>query len=166
MNQIISTDKSLICNHSYHIFHGSTVHQLKSHSPDLTDNERIKMFQGLSQTSGSTWDFKAVDMVTQIYTGFQDKHKQDLKEWTRKSIMMIITDGWSDNTTELKKEIKKARQTWLITIWIGLGSDGKCVETNYASKNRIQWTGVHCPEPKTLPVVAIHALTPHLEIFL
>ncbi len=77
--------------------------------------------------------------------------------------MIIITDGWSDNTTKLKESNKKARKAWLITIWVWVGSDGQCVETNYASEDRTQGTGVYCPEPKTLPVVAIHALKPHLE---
>ncbi|HNG97322.1 MAG TPA: VWA domain-containing protein [Candidatus Absconditabacterales bacterium] len=130
----------------------------------MSDDERLTIFSGLSNTSGSTGDFKAVDKVNQLYQSLSDQHKQELEGGTRKSIVFIVTDGGSDDTVKLQEANKKARESGLIVIGIGVGNDGKCVEDNYHSDNRTQGTGVHCPQPSLLPTTAIHALKPHLEI--
>jgi len=53
-NLLGSTEKKLVCNHYYSIFHGNSVIDLKSYGSELSDDERLTIFAGLSKTSGST----------------------------------------------------------------------------------------------------------------
>jgi hypothetical protein len=108
---------------------------IKEMSPDLSETERIKTAAKLSSANGSsTTDFVTLDAINDKIDQ-QTKDKINLGEV--KKIIIVFTDGESDDPISVQNNLKKLRDTDVVVVGVGITASGKPALTTYAPEARL-----------------------------
>ena len=126
---------------------------LKKMSKELGEKERIEIAAKLSSAGGSTTDFIPLETIA---SGINENFKLRIVEGEVKKIVIVFTDGESDNPQRVKNILGKLRKEGIIAVGVGLTEDGKAALDTYAPGARLAETA-----PK-LPFVLGDLLKEHL----
>ncbi len=126
---------------------------LKSLSNDLSEKERIETAAKIGTCSGSTTDFVPLETIARSID--QDREYL-ITEGELKKIVIIFTDGESDDPSRVERVLKTLRKQRVIVIGIGITRDGKPALTTYAPEAKLAETA------EKLPNILADVLQEHL----
>lgn len=128
---------------------------VKKMSKELTEKERIATAAILSSAPGaSTPDFVPLESVA-LGLDKETKHKIALGEL--KKIIIVFTDGGSDNSSRVQEVLGKLRKDGVVVVGVGITQDGAPALTTYAPDARLAETAAQ------LPLVLGELLKEHLS---
>jgi len=108
---------------------------LKPLSKELTEKERVHVYQKLAETPGnSTFDFSALE---KIYNSLSSEDLEKLRSKKLKKIIIVTTDGDSDDSGRLKIILQKIRETGISVVGIGITKSGQSAKTAYAPDGQV-----------------------------
>lgn len=152
----INIDKSLEVRSEIYSFASNTDDKipLKKMSVELGEAERIKVLKTLYDTPGTTTDFNCLEAVSE---NLSEKDKTKIKIGELKKIVIVFTDGGSDNPERVQGVLKSLRDDGVIAIGVGLTTEGAPVLSTYAPKALV------VEDVKKLPMVLGELLKEHLK---
>lgn len=107
---------------------------LKKMSKELGEKERIEVANILSSALGGTTDFIPLETINK---NLDEETKKKITEGELKKIVIVFTDGESNDADRTKKILKILRGKGVIVIGIGITKDGKAALKTYAPKARL-----------------------------
>ena len=107
---------------------------LKNMSPELGEAERVNILKKLYDLPGSTTDYVCLETIA---NNLDDKTKSKIKEGSLKKIVIIFTDGGSDNSNEVMSQLESLREDGVVAIGVGITESGQQVLTTYAPNARV-----------------------------
>jgi len=102
---------------------------LKKMSKELGEKERIEVATALSSVEGSTTDFIPLETIEKRIDA--DSRKK-ITDGELKKIVVVFTDGESDDPGRVRKILQKLREQGVVAIGVGITEDGKAALTTYA----------------------------------
>ena len=102
---------------------------LKKMSKELGEKERIETASILSSAPGGTTDFIPLETINK---NLDDETREKITEGELKKIIIVFTDGESNDADRTKKIIKTLRLSGVIAIGIGITEDGEAALETYA----------------------------------
>lgn len=127
---------------------------LKKMSSELGEAERIEVLKKLYDLPGSTTDFNCLEAID---NALNDKIRTKIKIGELKKIVIIFTDGESDNPARVQGVLKILRDSGVVAIGVGITSEGKPVLSTYAPNALV------VEEVNKLPVILGELLKEHLK---
>ncbi len=127
---------------------------LKKMSPELDEAESINILKKLYDLPGSTTDFHCLEAIS---NALDDKTKQKITEGELKKIVIVFTDGESDNAGTVQNVLRNLRESGVIVIGIGITKAGAPVLTTYAPHALV------AEDVQQLPVILGDLLKEHLK---
>lgn len=112
----------------------------KALSKELTEKQRVEYFKGLLETPGGTNDF---DALSDIEKDIRERIRKDptyeaeLKSGKRREIVIVFSDGDSNNTAEAQKRAKILRDLGVKIVGLGMTSSARNILITYAPDGRI-----------------------------
>lgn len=107
---------------------------LKKMSKELGEKERIEAASILSSAPGGTTDFIPLEAINK---NLDDEIKKKISEGDLKKIVIIFTDGASNDADRTKKILKILRLNGIIAIGVGITEDGEAALETYAPDARL-----------------------------
>lgn len=107
---------------------------LKKMSKELGEKERIEVADILSSASGGTTDFIPLETINK---NLDEETKKKITEGELKKIVIVFTDGESNDADRTKKILKTLRLSGVIAAGIGITKDGKAALSTYAPEARL-----------------------------
>jgi hypothetical protein len=108
---------------------------LKSMSRELGEKERIEIASTLLSAPGqSTPDFVPLEA---IQSGLSEEVRKNILEGELKKIVIVFTDGASDNPARVQRVLALLRGAGIVAIGIGITGDGAAALTTYAPDARL-----------------------------
>lgn len=153
----INIDKPLEIKSEIYSFAGDEAEDkkpMKEMSAELGEATRIKVLKKLYDVPGSTTDFNCLKAID---ANLDDKTKQKIKMGELKKIVIVFTDGDSDDPAEVQVMLKSLRDSGVMVIGVGITVQGKSVLSTYAPKALV------VEEVSKLPVVLGELLKEHLK---
>jgi hypothetical protein len=102
---------------------------MKRMSSELGEAERVNILKKLHSLPGSTTDFVSLQA---IYSGLNEETKKKMKEGELKKIVIVFTDGESNNPAMVQVELQKLKENGVVVIGIGITKARASVLTTYA----------------------------------
>ncbi len=133
---------------------GNSAECVKSLSDELTEKDRVSMYRRLGSTSGSTEDFLVLEKLLASVT---EEEITRMREGKLKKIVIVMTDGDSDDAKRVQELLGKLREIGVIVVGVGITEEGKSALTTYAPEARL------CTEAPELAVVLGELLKEHLR---
>ncbi len=127
---------------------------IKKMSTELGEAERINVSKKLNELPGSTTDFNCLDAID---AALDDVSKKKIVEGELKKIVIVFTDGGSDNPVKVQEILKSLRESGVIVIGVGITDAGKPVTSTYAPKALV------VEDVTKLPIVLGDLLKEHLR---
>lgn len=127
---------------------------LKKMSAELGEAERIHVFKKLQQISGSTTDFVCLETIG---GDLDEKTVTKIKIGELKKIVLVLTDGESDDPARVQGVLKDLRDKGVVVVGIGITEEGQSVLSTYAPNAEV------VADVKALPVVLGELLKDHLK---
>jgi len=126
-----SVDKPLEIRSEVYSFQSSSedATPLKKMSKELGEKERIEVATALSSVEGSTTDFIPLETIEKRIDA--DSRKK-ITDGELKKIVVVFTDGESDDPGRVRKILQKLREQGVVAIGVGITEDGKAALTTYA----------------------------------
>ncbi len=116
---------------------------LKKMSKELGEKERIECSAVLSTAPGdSTTDFVPLETIA---NNISEDLARQIEEGNVKKIVIVFTDGDSDDSERVKNVLKKLRDKKIIVIGVGITKDGKSALTTYSPDARLAETAGDLP---------------------
>jgi hypothetical protein len=133
---------------------GEDAKPLKALSEDLLEKDRITVATILESSPGpSTTDFVPLES---ILSGIDAEKKRLMEEGELKKIVIVFTDGGSDDTARVGRALEGLRSSGVIVVGVGITQDGAPALVTYAP-------GAHLAETaEKLPQVLAETLREHL----
>ncbi len=129
---------------------------LKKMSKELGEKERIEIAAKLSTASGGTTDFIPLETIAVALKTDEELTKK-VTEGEVKKIVIVFTDGESNEPERVKKVLKELRdERKVVAIGVGVTESGKAALTTYAPDARLAETA------EKLPLVLADLLKEHL----
>lgn len=152
----INIDKPLEVRSEIYTFASSAEDKvpIKKMSKDLGEAERINVLKKLYDLPGSTTDFSCLEALD---NNLDDEIKQKIKKGELKKIVIVFTDGGSDNPDKVQKVLKSLRNIGVVVVGIGITEAGKPVLSTYAPKALV------VEDVTKLPIVLGDLLKEHLK---
>lgn len=116
---------------------------LKRLSDDISEKERIDVATKIGSCSGSTTDF--IPLQT-ILSGIDQGKERLIADGETKKIVIVFTDGESDDPVRVKNTLSIMREKGVIVIGIGVTKDGKPALATYAPEARLAETAEQLPQ--------------------
>lgn len=107
---------------------------LKKMSKELGEKERIEAASILSSAPGGTTDFIPLETINE---NLDDEIKKKISEGELKKIVIIFTDGVSNDADRTKKILKTLRLSGIIAVGVGITEDGEAALATYAPDARL-----------------------------
>jgi hypothetical protein len=107
---------------------------LKRMSRELGEKERIDVAGMLASAPGSTTDFVPLETIEQ---GLPEDTRHKIAEGELKKIVIVFTDGGSDDASRVQAVLEKLRQAGVATIGVGMTEDGRPALETYAPDARL-----------------------------
>jgi hypothetical protein len=126
---------------------------IKVMSGDLSEIDRIKTASKLASCNGSTTDFVPLETIA---SSLEEKTKRKIKEGELKKIVIVFTDGESDDLGRVVGVLKNLRENGVVTIGIGITNSGSKTLITYAPDGRLAETA------EKLPIILGDLLKEHL----
>lgn len=127
---------------------------LKKMSAELGEAERINVLKKLYDVPGSTTDFSCLEAID---ANLDDKTKIKIKIGELKKIVIVFTDGGSDDPARVQGVLKKLRDAGVVAIGVGITSEGSPVMSTYAPNALV------VEETRKLPIILGELLKEHLK---
>ena len=127
---------------------------LKKMSTELGEVERINVLKKLYDVPGSTTDFNCLEAID---TNLDDKTKIKIKIGELKKIIIVFTDGGSDDGARVQGVLKSLRDGGVVVIGVGITSEGTPVLSTYAPNAQV------VEDVQKLPIVLGELLKEHLK---
>jgi flagellin-specific chaperone FliS len=127
---------------------------LKKMSKDLGEKERVNICGILSTTSGSTTDFVPLETIA---FGIDEDMKKKIHEGEVKKIIIVFTDGGSDDKLRVQKALENLRSVGVVTVCVAITESGRPALETYKPDGRLAETA------EKLPVVLGDILKEHLK---
>lgn len=108
---------------------GNSAECVKPLSEELTEKDRVVLYKRLGSMSGSTKDFLVLEALVEALT---EDEIDRMCEGELKKIVILMTDGDSDNVARVQEELKKLRDSGVVVVGVGITKDGKSAVTTYA----------------------------------
>ncbi len=129
---------------------------LKALSEELSEKERVAMHKRLENPDGnSTRDFLALEKLLE---NLSDGEVERLEEGRLKKIVIVMTDGRSDDATRVQTTLGKLREAGVIVVGIGITAAGQSALTTYAPDAKL------CGNVGDLPNILAELLKEHLNV--
>jgi hypothetical protein len=126
----INIDKPLsVQSEIYGFGAGEDGSPMKKMSAELGEAERINVLKKLYNVPGTTTDFNSLEAIS---TGLDEKTKIKIKIGELKKIVIVFTDGGSDNSARVQGVLKSLRDSGVVAIGVGITSEGSPVLSTYA----------------------------------
>lgn len=103
--------------------------ELKKMGPELLEKDRIKIWEKLHSAGGGTPDYLSLEQVLGAILPEQEK---ELKEKTLRKVVVILSDGESENPERVQKTLKELRRKGVIVLGLGMTDSGVAVMNTYA----------------------------------
>ncbi len=152
----INLDKPLEIRSEVYTFQANPddIKPIKAMSKELSEKDRINVSAVLSSAPGSsTTDFVPLETIDGSVT---EEVKQKIIEGELKKIVIVFTDGISDDQQRVKNILEILRKQGIITIGVGVTQEGKKAVETYAPDSRLAETA------EALPLVLGELLKEHL----
>ncbi len=123
---------------------------VKPLSSELSEKERIGVFKALSESAGTTTDFEALKIIEDEITAEMGKdplYAAKVSENKLKEIILVLSDGDSDNAAEVQKRLSSLRRLGATVVGIGMTGDAKNITVTYAPDAKL------CEDISQLPKV-------------
>lgn len=127
---------------------------LKKMSPELGEAERVNVLKKLHNLPGTTTDFNCLEAVN---ANLDENTKNKIKIGELKKIILVFTDGGSDNSLRVQGVLKSLRDGGVVAIGIGMTGAGKPAVTTYAPNALV------VEDVSKLPLVLAELLKEHLK---
>lgn len=101
---------------------GSDVSYLKNLGVGLSEKERVAMYKALSEAPGSTADYLALQSIN---NAIDKETKEEIHNGDRQKLVIVMTDGGSDEPDTLKVELKKLRDTGAVVVGVAITTSAK-----------------------------------------
>lgn len=152
----INIDKPLEVKSEVYSFASSSDDKtpLKKMSTELGEAERINVLKKLHDVPGSTTDFNCLEAID---GNLDDQTKIKIKIGELKKIVIVFTDGGSDNPARVQGVLKSLRDSGVVVIGLGITSEGAPVLPTYAPNALV------VEDVSKLPVVLGELLKDHLK---
>lgn len=121
------------------------VEMLKPLGKEMTERQRVHIYKTLADTPGSTKDFAALE---KIFEGVSDEDWEKIKNGILRKIIIVLSDGESDDAARVGKILNKFRGNGAVVIGIGITKEGEKIEETYAPD------GLVCEEASKLASTA------------
>lgn len=129
-------------------------HPLKKMSKELGEKERIEISAVLSSVPGqSTTDFIPLENIA---AQLDENTKRKIAEGEVKKIVIVFTDGVSDNPQRVKNVLERLKKENIIAVGVGITEESKTALETYAPGARLAETA------EKLPLVLAELLREHL----
>lgn len=102
--------------------------ELKRLSPELSEKERIGIWKRLRQASGGTPDYLSLETILGSLT---PKEEQELKEKIRRKVVVVLSDGDSENAERVQRALVALRAKGIIVLGLGMTESGQAVKETY-----------------------------------
>jgi hypothetical protein len=151
----INIDKPLeVKSEIYGFGAGEDKTPMKKMSAELGEAERINVLKKLYDLPGSTTDFNCLEAIN---ANLDEKIKTKIKIGELKKIVIVFTDGGSDNPAKVQGILKGLRDNGVIAIGVGITSEGAPVLSTYAPNALV------VEDVLQLPIVLGELLKEHLK---
>ena len=152
----INVDKPLEVRSEIYSFASSNEDKipLKKMSTVLGEAERINVLKKLYNLPGSTTDFNCLEA---IHGNLDEKIKTKIKIGELKKIVIVFTDGGSDNSLAVQVALKNLRDSGVVAIGVGITKEGAPVLSTYAPNALV------VEDVSKLPIVLSELLKEHLK---
>lgn len=152
----MNIDKSLEVKSEIYSFASSSEDKtpLKKMSAQLGEAERINVLKKLYDVPGSTTDFNCLEAIDK---NLDENTKGKIKIGELKKIVIVFTDGGSDNPARVQGVLKSLRDNGVVAIGVGITTEGSPVLSTYAPNARV------VEEVQKLPIVLGELLKEHLK---
>ncbi len=128
---------------------------LKPMSKELGEKERIDVATALGSAPGqSTPDYVPLEAIRDA---LDEETLKKIKEGELKKIVIVFTDGESDDATRVGKVLNELREKGAVVVGIGITESGEATLTTYAPNARVAETAGE------LPSILADLLEKHLE---
>ena len=127
---------------------------LKKMSALLGEAERINVLKKLYDVPGSTTDFNCLEAIDE---NLDENTKGKIKIGELKKIVIVFTDGGSDNPARVQGVLKSLRDSGVVAIGVGITSEGSPVLSTYAPNAQV------VEDVQKLPIVLGELLKEHLK---
>lgn len=127
---------------------------IKAMSVELDETDRIKVASKLGSCEGTTTDFVPLETV---WNNLDDVAKKKINAGELKKIVIVFTDGGSDDEARVGAVLEKLRNSGVVVVGIGITESGAQAITTYAPEARLAETA------EKLPIILGDLLKEHLE---
>jgi len=127
---------------------------LKKMSAELGEAERIGVLKKLHNLPGSTTDFACLEAID---SQLDEATINKIKIGELKKIVIVFTDGGSDDAARVQGVLKSLRDSGVVAIGVGITSAGEPVLTTYAPNALV------VEDVQQLPLVLGRLLKEHLK---
>jgi len=127
---------------------------VKKMSKELSEKDRINTSSILSSAPGGTTDFVPLETIAK---SLDQETKNKIASGELKKIVIVFTDGESNDTARTKRILEKLRQDGVVTVGVGITSEGSPALVTYAPDARLAKTALE------LPLVLGELLKEHLS---
>jgi len=102
---------------------------MKKMSAELGEAERVNVLKKLGHLPGSTTDFNCLEAIAE---GVTKEIKNKIRDGMLKKIVIVLTDGGSDDSIRVQGVLKGLQEDGVIVIGLGITEKGKPVLSTYA----------------------------------
>src|SRR3989344_4156860 len=127
---------------------------LKQMGRELSEKDRITVCGELSSTPGSTTDFVPLETIN---IQLPDESLGKIRDGELKKIVIVLTDGESDDSRRVKDTIASLREKGVVVVGLGITSAGGAVLETYAPNALV------VEDAKDLPRMLGELLEDHLK---
>lgn len=152
----INIDKPLEVKSEIYSFASSSEDEmpLKKMSAELGEAERINVLKKLYDLPGSTTDFNCLEAIVE---NLDDQTRTKIKIGELKKIVIVFTDGGSDDSARVQGILKNLRDNGIVVVGVGITSEGSPVLSTYAPNAMV------AEEVQKLPIILGGLLKEHLK---
>lgn len=151
-----NVDKPLEVKSEIYSFAGSDEDKipLKKMSAELGEAERINVLKKLYDLPGTTTDFNCLEAID---GNSDDNTLAKIKIGELKKIVIVFTDGGSDNSAKVQGALKSLRDNGVVAVGVGITKKGSPVLSTYAPNALV------VEDVQKLPTVLGELLKEHLK---
>lgn len=102
--------------------------ELKRLSPDLSEKDRIAIWKKMHTAKGGTLDYLSLEEILKTLT---PEDERQLKKKTRRKVIVVLSDGESENAERVQKNLKALREKGVIILGLGMTESGAAVQETY-----------------------------------
>lgn len=152
----INIDKPLEIKSEIYSFSSSSEDEtpLKKMSAELGEAERINVLKKLYDLTGSTTDFNCLEAIAE---NLDDQTRTKIKIGELKKIVIVFTDGGSDDSARVQSILKKLRDNGITVVGVGITKEGSPALSTYAPNALV------AEDVQKLPIILGELLKEHLK---